>query len=166
MNEFRELKVKTGDLGPVRLELREKKIVISKQISGDTEYGFSFLIPSPGLYTLKNLKINVETLDKGSSDVLYMGTNTFLACFPVILRPLRNKDFLVKAGQKHQLSDILKSEFRTGYTGFITAQDRNGSAAFIGLGEKKDLLLLTRDDKSGALECRFSLEKNSGGNDV
>ena len=82
--------------------------------------------------------------------------NTFFAFFPVVLRPWKKKDYVVKAGHKRHLSDIIKGEDRAEYSGFVTAEDKNGCAAILGLGDQKDTLLLARDD---ALGCRCELKK-------
>jgi hypothetical protein len=94
------------------------------------------------------------------------GQNVFSASLPLVFRPWRGKDFIIKAGQKRHLSDILKKESQAGYIGFITAQDRSGNAAFLGLGTQKDTLLLSRDDeqsRQASLECRFSVENRIPG---
>jgi hypothetical protein len=166
-----------GDLGQIRLELRDNKVKVRKAQPCNVEWGFSLLIDGPGLYTLKGnrgsggygrLKIKAESLEQGAMDSAMDSTeyektcdslkrNSFSASFPVVFRPWRGKDFIVKAGQKRYLSDILKRESRTVYSGFITAEDRNGNAAFVGLGDQTAPLLLARDNICGTGECRFLL---------
>jgi len=167
-----------GDLGQIRLETRDNKVKVRKAQPCNVEWGFSLLIDGPGLYTLKgnrgsggygHLKIKAESLEQGVMDSAMDFTeyeetcgslkkNSFFASLPVVFRPWRGKDFIVKAGHKRYLSDILKGESQAVYSGFITAEDRNGNVAFVGLGDQAAPLLLARDTICGTGECRFLLE--------
>ena len=153
--------LKAGDLGKIRLEIQDDKIIARKTRHCDFEWGFSFLIDAPGLYTLKkqnsieflefqSLKIKVESpdqqesldqksLDQKSFDQDPSGPYNslerkfFYASLPVVCRPWRKKDFITRAGHTRYLSDIINGESRAVYSGFITVEDRNGSTAFIGV---------------------------------
>jgi tRNA(Ile)-lysidine synthase len=174
----------SGDLGPVRLEMWDKKVFVTKAGAGAFESGFLMLINEPGIYKIKGLTLNVEAVsgDGICSASISIKANSppvpvpcspvsapqsllpapcslfpsphspshFTACFPLVLRPWKKKDFIIKTGQKRHLSDTLVRESRTGYTGFITAEDGSGIAAIIGLGRRTfqqngDAILLKRD---------------------
>ncbi|MDR0312620.1 MAG: tRNA lysidine(34) synthetase TilS [Treponema sp.] len=146
----------SGDLGPVRLEKQDKKVLVTKAKSGAFEYSFSLLINEPGIYKIKGLTLNVEAVSgdgicsasislKGMIGNREQGAGSreqrlegycFSASFPFVLRPWKKKDFIIKTGQKRHLSDTLERESRTGYKGFITAEDGSGIAAIIGLGRR------------------------------
>jgi hypothetical protein len=175
--------LKAGDLGKVRLEIQDNKIIAGKTRYSDFEWGFSFFIDVPGIYTFKKqnpieffkiqaLKIIVESPVQSQSLVQSQSPaqqpygslerKYFYAYLPIVFRPWRRKDFITRAGHKRYLSDIMKGESRAAYSALLTAEDRNGIAAFIGLGVRlgvqQDPLLLARDDTPGPEACRFFIE--------
>ena len=179
--------VKSGDLGPIRLEKQNNEIRIKKARIANTEQGFSMLIDKAGLYKLKGkFSIKAELNNSVESPEL-PEKNVFFARLPLVLRSLGQRDFIVKAGQKRRLSDILKGQFLSDQAGFVTAEDGEGIAAFIHGGGEKDPLIFSRDnfqkandtggdarlvrasaDLSGpGTYCRFSVFKPfSGGTDA
>jgi tRNA(Ile)-lysidine synthase len=143
-----------ADLGPIRLE-KEKNFI--RVIPAGREYferGFSLLIKAPGSYTLKDGDfpgispggLVFEALEPAGPPA----AKGFFARLPLVLRAHREGDLVFRAGQKRRLSDILKNETLSEYSGFITAQDSEGPAAFIALSGKKNILLLCRESTKGA----------------
>jgi tRNA(Ile)-lysidine synthase len=88
----------SGDLGPVRLEMRDKKILVTRAAAGAFEYGFSMLINEPGIYKIKGLTLNVEAVSEGDicdASISVESNNSlspspqsrFSARFPLVLMP-------------------------------------------------------------------------------
>jgi tRNA(Ile)-lysidine synthase len=164
----------SGDLGPVRLEVRDKKVTITRA-KPEFESGFSMLINEPGIYKIKGLTLNVESVPNGGiyeasislkcnspsvpvpcslfpvpcspvPEAAFSSPQSpspqspfnFSASFPLVLRPWKKKDFIIKTGQKRHLSDTLDRDTRTGYTGLITAEDSCGVVAIIGTGPQRN----------------------------
>jgi tRNA(Ile)-lysidine synthase len=165
----------SGDLGPVRIEIKEKKVYVIKA-KPEFESGFSMLINEPGIYKIKGLTLNVEAVfeDSNRSASVSLKCNNpvpeaalppphsplptphspshFSARFPLVLRPWKKKDFIIKRGQKRHLSDTLDRDTRRGYTGFITAEDGCGIAAIIGTGPQSEGAVLLKRSNSGGID--------------
>ena len=161
LNALKQGSTKAADLGPIRIFIQKDKIITRSTFKNDFEKGFSLLIDAPGFYYLDEtndskitLRIKAEIMTENLTR-----RNGFLSSLPIVFRPWRKKDLIVKAGHRPCLSDILKGESKGEYSGFITAEDRIGIAAFICFGEKKDVLLLTRDDDPLQAKYRISVEK-------
>ena len=149
-----------ADLGPLRAKQENGKIVLSLKKKAVSEYGFSLLINSPGLYYLKSIALEV-CLDPlcGCG-----GDGAFYASLPLVFRPFFRDD---RIGRRHA-SDLNFAG------GLITAADSLGPAAFIGPSG----LLLRREEPAalpaalpaggggGRCMVRVSANKNNGGVDV
>jgi len=153
------------DLGPVRLKKRGDYIYLTQKDRRVEERGFSLLIKEAGLYTLKG-----RVLSTGNRDLRVTAgvpaknpcPSAFLAQLPLVFRPYKDRDCILKKGRKRCLSDILDRDVYSGYTVTITACDADGPAAFIGLG--KDLLVISRDN--AASQSLFEIKVIFGGKDV
>jgi tRNA(Ile)-lysidine synthase len=127
------------DLGSLRVEKDEKRVVISASAKRLSESGFSLLIKETGLYNLMNIGVEVCLLSapyERSRDVC------FYAGLPLVFRLSCKDDFLVSKGRKIERRDLAKAA--------ISAVDRMGTAAFI--GEKG--LLAGRELPSGDGEIK------------
>jgi hypothetical protein len=132
---------RAADLGPVRLEREKDQIRVKPPDSGYFDLGFSLLIKAPGFYTLKGSAfpcvppggLVFEASGPAMQKAGTLGKRGFFARFPLVLRTWQGEDFILKAGQKRRLSDILKIREKAlpEYGGSITAQDPEGCAAFI-----------------------------------
>jgi tRNA(Ile)-lysidine synthase len=149
---------KAADLGPVRLERAGEQIRVKPAGPEYFDRGFSLLIKAPGSYTLKGgvfpyVPRSGLSFDVSSPASRVAGTSGgwgFFARFPLVLSTWREGDFILKAGQKRRLSDILKEKALPGYGGVITARDPEGCAAFIALKGENHILLLCRNHVQGA----------------
>jgi tRNA(Ile)-lysidine synthase len=149
---------KAADLGPVRLQRAGDQLRVKPSCPEYLDRGFSLLIKAPGSYTLKGgafpyvsgggLRFEVSTSAPHHAGT--SGRRGFFARFPLVLRTWREGDFILRAGQKRRLSDILKEKALTGYGGSITAWDPEGCAAFIALKGGNHMLLLRGDRAQGA----------------
>jgi tRNA(Ile)-lysidine synthase len=144
-----------ADLGPLRMERDKDRIRVKPSGPGYFDRGFSLLIKAPGSYILKGrvfpyiprqgLVFEVPAPQSAG----LRGKQGFFTRFPLVLRPLREGDFIIKAGQKRRLSDILKEKALPECGGVITAWDPEGCSAFIVIKEKKHILLLCGDRTKG-----------------
>ena len=151
LQDFKTGKTQTGDLGPISLKKDAEKVHVTGKVtskdSGGFEYGFGIVIDSPGSYNYKGISIKTESETENiiNNQTDNQAEEVFYAQLPFVLKKWVKKDIIVKTGQKRCLSDILNREERTAYKGFITALDKEGNAAFIGLGRGKPALLYRRD---------------------
>jgi tRNA(Ile)-lysidine synthase len=149
---------KAADLGPIRLERDKDQIRVKPPDFRVFDRGFSLLIKAPGSYTLKDgvsplippggLVFEVSAVP--GQEAGHPGQRGFSAGFPLLLHAWREGDCILRSGQRRRLSDILKEKGLSGYRGSVTAQDPEGCAALIALGEGKDVLLLCRNTTKGA----------------
>lgn len=139
--DFENGKTKKGDLGPVLLELNEDRIGITKKRKQSFESGFTLLIDAPGNYRFMGLiiKAGIHTGENAVSGSV-LKDRVFYAEFPLVFTKHEPGDFIVRAGHKYRLSDILKQDARKGFTGFITAADQKGNTAFLGTGRRPAVL--------------------------
>jgi tRNA(Ile)-lysidine synthase len=122
------------DLGSLRVECRDARVwVRKKRLPG--EEGFSLLIKEPGLYTL-------EWFDIACTGSPREGEAGFFAELPLVFRRTWNDDY---PGDRSKIRRLCSS-----CTDIISALDRRGPAAFIGMkdgkltvlpcGEKDDMI--------------------------
>jgi tRNA(Ile)-lysidine synthase len=131
--------VNTADLGLLRAENIEKRVIISACAKGPSENGFTLLIKEPGLYNLKNIGIEVRSLSAPNQQ---SGDRYFYAGLPLVFRRSCKDDFLISRGRKITRKDLAEA--------VISAADRMGTAAFIG----GKTLLAGRDFSSGECETQ------------
>jgi tRNA(Ile)-lysidine synthase len=129
------------DLGPVRIE-RQGTFVIVSAPQRVYDGGFARLIKTPGIYTLKELTIEVTALvtEKG----LQQGAGDFFARLPLVLRSYRQD---VHTG--------LDEKRLSQYTNSIVAEDMNGPAAVLCSDEKDMMILLCREEDGNFLFHSF-----------
>jgi tRNA(Ile)-lysidine synthase len=131
------------DLGTARIEAEGDRLALSRP--GDrNERGFSLLIKAPGRYKLKGLAINARTLGPGEG----AEGDGFFAGLPLVLRRSLRDDSILEGGTSRGLSKVLDRTHGSEYTGIVTAEDRRGTAAFIGLCRGAAVLLARREDGS------------------
>ena len=162
-------KPKTGDLGPISIKKDNKRVYITRNVtskgSDGFKFGFGLLIDAPGEYLYKGISIKTELLEENliNKHIKNESEDVFFTQLPFVLKNWVKKDFIIKTGQKRCLSDILKREEKTAYKAFITALDKNGTAAFIGLAKGKPALLCARDrdmdSNSNTLMCKVTVSK-------
>jgi tRNA(Ile)-lysidine synthase len=127
IRHFCEGSSKTVDLGPLRIQQKDGKILISPSKKKPSETGFSLLIKEPGLYNLNNISIKVapKETEQGNKD-------GFFAALPLVFRRSFKDDFLVCKGRKIRANAA---------SALISAFDMSGTAAFI----KQTEVLFARD---------------------
>ena len=169
LQDFKAAKTKTGDLGPIIIKKDDKRVNITRNVTSKSssgfEYGFSLIIDKPGEYIYKGISIKTELLTESQTEnhIENESRNVFYTQFPLVLRNWAKKDFIINTGQKRCLNDILD---RTTYKAFITALDKEGTAAFIGLAKGKPTLLCARDSNNNPLDsnpsdCRVKIGSNN-----
>jgi hypothetical protein len=142
----------------MRLEKEKDLIKVKAPVPEYLEKGFSLLIKAPGSYILKDSGFSqippggvfFEVYGPDQKFAGSEGKKGFSARFPLVFRAYREGDLLLRAGQKRRLSDILKKGNISDYTGFITAQDPEGPAAFMAISGGKNILLLCREASTEA----------------
>ena len=146
------------DLGPVRFRRHNGFVELSSAINSPEERGFSLLIKEAGVYTLKGkllgfnrksalcVHAGLARKDEQQAGTLPgMSNGVFFAAFPLVLRNHHAGDRIYKGGHKRRFSDILDSNTRSGCTGIITAEDMEGTAAFICVKGDRELLVISRE---------------------
>jgi len=120
-------------------------VIVTNSALRGFETGFGLLADAPGSYNLAGYG-KIKVIHPGSNDSA-MGAG-FYAFLPVVFRNSGGRDYIIKAGQKRRLSDIFQggSVIKNSFAGFATAEDKEGNAAFIGLGRHGNSLLFCRDD--------------------
>ena len=176
------------DLGPVRLKRQNGLIELTPALRSRGERGFSLVINEPGAYTLDGkvlgLRDNLEVIitarncDPAQSDPLRSfgafvvsarpGVHgAFYAAFPLIVRNHRPGDRIIKGGHKRRFSDILDGSARARYTTVITAEDAEGTAAFVCLNRGGELLVISEPSRAAQEAAgETSLFEVFGGNDA
>lgn len=134
------------DLGPVRIE-RQGTFVIVSTPHRVYDGGFARLIKAPGIYTFKELTIEVTSLVTEKAAGLQRGAGDFLARLPLVLRPYRQDDRCVHTG--------LDEKRLLQYTNSIVAEDMNGPAAVLCSDEKDMMILLCREEDGNFLFHSF-----------
>jgi hypothetical protein len=129
------------DLGPVRIGTEGNLLALSVQVKGRGERGFSLLIKAPGLYNLEGLTIEAGMPESGGTGE----GEGFFAAFPLALRPSFRHDSILQGGHTLGLAKLLARTHGSEYTGIVTAEDRRGTAAFIGLCRGAAVLLARRE---------------------
>ncbi|MDR2404714.1 MAG: tRNA lysidine(34) synthetase TilS [Spirochaetaceae bacterium] len=129
------------DLGPVRIGTEGDLLALSLPGKGRGERGFSLLIKAPGRYTLEGLTIEAGIPESGET----RGGAGFFAAFPLVLRSSFRYDSILQGGLALGLAKLLDKAHGSGYTGVVTAEDRRGTAAFIGFCRGAALLLARRE---------------------
>jgi tRNA(Ile)-lysidine synthase len=133
---------RAADLGPVRLERVKDQLRVKPSGQEGFDRGFALLIKAPGSYILKDgafpyvLRggLRFEVSGPVLQDAGALGKRGFFARFPLVLRTWQGGDFILKAGQKRRLSDIIvKEKIFSEHGGCIAVQDLEGCAAFIAL---------------------------------
>jgi tRNA(Ile)-lysidine synthase len=129
IREFCEGSVNAVDLGALRVRQERGKVLLLSAKKEFSEDGFSLLIKEPGLYILNRISINVRwklTLQvqpfTGQKE-----SGGFIAGLPLVLRPCFKDDFIENMDRKIKKQDLPKGKI-------ISAVDRSGVAAFLGLG--------------------------------
>jgi tRNA(Ile)-lysidine synthase len=129
--------LKALDLGPVRAETREGRVVLERRQAGGGERGFSLVVTKCGSYRLGELLVEVR--EAGAGDFAgnpsgggqtapggSPGEAGFFASLPVALRPFNRED-LVRSGFS-EYTDSIRNKVCT-----VTAEDFRGIAACAGL---------------------------------
>jgi tRNA(Ile)-lysidine synthase len=145
------------DAGPLRLEDRGDKI-FALSPGEKYEAGFSRLIKAPGRYKLRGFII--ETVSPGE------GREGFFARLPLVLRRNFCDDVIIAKGRKRSVKKALDRMPRSEYTDIINIGDVEGTAAVIGLGRNKPVILLRREKETGEPGQAFFFFSLAGGTDV
>ena len=139
------------DLGPVRFRRHSGSVELTPAFRAPGEKGFSLLIKEAGAYTLRGKllgakkKLCVRACLDSDEQSPGMCHGVFFAAFPLVLRNHRASDRICKGGHKRRFSDILDRNTRSGYTVVITAEDMEGTAAFICINGDGELLVINRE---------------------
>ena len=136
------------DLGPARFRERDGYVELMPAARFSGERGFSLLINETGVYTLKGKVFGAgKTALRVRAGLAASEENTpagvFSAAFPLVLRNYRTGDRLREGGHTRGLSAILDKDTRTRYTNIITAEDTEGTAAFVCIKEDRELLVIS-----------------------
>jgi tRNA(Ile)-lysidine synthase len=158
---FAQGEVGSLDLGFAILRRDAKRVVFGLRRQ-DGENGFSLLIKGPGIYKLKGLTIRVfrketalpmEAGERRSFDQRSIG---FFAELPLVLRQHYPGDYLFRGGRKRRVTECIRGTgIRT--SGLITAEDRRGTAAFIGREGDGFSIVLTRETENRENHLFFSI---------
>ncbi|MCL2233215.1 MAG: tRNA lysidine(34) synthetase TilS [Treponema sp.] len=165
-----------ADLGPVRLRRQGGFIELTPALRSPGERGFSLVINEAGEYTFtirasRNKDFALKKKLCVRSGLAAAGTSgSFPAAFPLVLRNYRSGDRICKGGHKRRFSDILSrnacigreprsltTAVPSGYTGVITAEDTEGTAAFIVLKEGGELLVISREAAPSGVSSFFEV---------
>ena len=158
LESFNRGEFKKGDLGPVSVEMKDGRIIVTGSKNRGYEFGYAMLIDSPGVFVLRGMTIKVDSLLPEAP----AETSVFYASLPLVFRKWNGGDFIIRAGHKYLLSDILKGKSRDGFTGFITAEDPEGNAAFIGTGNPQADFLFSGKENPCPGKYRVSISFNGG----
>jgi tRNA(Ile)-lysidine synthase len=139
------------DLGATRIEADGDLLRLSVPEDGGGQ-GFSLLIKEPGRYKLEGLTIESRFPEPGQR----VEGEGFFAGLPLVFRPSSPHDPILQGGVSRALSKVLARTRGSGYTGIVTAEDRRGIAAFIGLGRGEAVLLARREEDAGDTEAGSS----------
>jgi hypothetical protein len=116
-------------------------LALSLPEKGRGERGFSLLIKAPGRYNLEGLIIEAGSPESRGK----RGEEGFFAAFPLVLRPSFRYDSILQGGLVTDPAKALDRPPGSGYTGIVTAEDPQGTAAFIGLYRGAAVLLACRE---------------------
>jgi tRNA(Ile)-lysidine synthase len=151
------------DLGAFRLEIAGEWVIAAPRVKIGSEEGFSLLIKEPGIYKLDKYPLvlrcmpegkggggipGIKEKDPGIEERASGAKGCFRAGLPLVLRPFRSRDRI--SGTDGVLRSLDRSR-HSGYTGYITAEDSRGVAAFIGVGKDGAVVITGRkkDDSDG-----------------
>ncbi|GHV67194.1 hypothetical protein AGMMS49928_03670 [Spirochaetia bacterium] len=136
---FRQLleKKESGDLGPLRFEVKGQAVNISLPGGRGAGDGFSLLIKEPGIYKLEELIVEAV------SGVSAQGKAAFYARLPLVLRPWHKDD---------RINRRAATPAAQGAEQVLTAEDSAGLAAFISRKKRGVEILLRREGEQDAPE--------------
>jgi len=103
----------------IMLEYKKGRVFLLAKAPYSLESGFSLLIKTPCLCTIKGVDVKVSPLSERETEF----AGAFRAALPLVLRSGFSDDFIVSGGRK--------VKFSAGKA-FIVAEDSRGPAAFIG----------------------------------
>jgi len=126
--------LKAADLGALRAQYGNGRILLKKTGVPAFESGFSLLIKEPGVYTLKGITVEVTP----SSTVTDAGERAFPALLPLVFRRALKGDYIIRNGKKIMAEKAFNASRRAR---LLSAIDRRGTRAFIEPGG----LLLAHD---------------------
>jgi tRNA(Ile)-lysidine synthase len=133
---------KALDLGRLRLEASGDRVLAAPRLREGSEEGFSLLIKEPGIYKLKEYRLILRCFPGSEGGDAGEG---FFAALPLVLRPARKGDW-GRVGKAADVSPLARCRC-SGYTDSIVAEDCFGTAAVIGPGEGKAVLLGCRNSE-------------------
>ena len=141
------------DLGPARLERRNRFITLMPSLRQGGERGFSLLISEPGSYTLKAGLLGID-----KNLCVNIGAS---ASFPLVFRNHRKGDCIIKGGHRRRFSGIISGPAKlagghSGNSAVITVCDAAGTLAFIAApGSGSGAQVILRDGLETGLNINF-----------
>jgi tRNA(Ile)-lysidine synthase len=153
-------RVRSLDLGFAILRRDAERVSLGLPQARDLwsqESGFSLLIKGPGVYKLKGLIIRVlpaETVHP--TDI-----TGFFAGLPLVLRRIYPEDCIFRGGRKRRGTERAR-ETGCFASSLITAEDAEGSAAFIGYSRDGFRIVLAREDTERENHLFFSIQNERG----
>ena len=164
---------RSQDLGGVRFTERDGFVELALAHKKASERGFSLVITEVGEYALKGNVLGLNSKEAKNKTVLRVLASTdtdltgitsagnpvgsFRAALPLVLRSHRGTDLICKGGDKRRFSDILKADARAHYAKIITAEDKDGTSAFICFAANGELLVISADTSGESACCLFQI---------
>lgn len=158
---------RSQDLGGVRFTERDGFVELTLAHKKVSERGFSLVITEAGEYTLKGNVLGLNSKEAKNKTVLRVlatditsagnPVGSFRAALPLVLRSHRGTDLICKGGDKRRFSDILKVDARAHYAKIITAEDKDGTSAFICFAANGELLVISADTSGESACCLFQI---------
>jgi tRNA(Ile)-lysidine synthase len=142
---FAEGTIPAVDLGLLRLSIRGDAVTVLPRKARIYAEGFSLLIKGPGVYKLKELRIEVRPFFSPPGGE----KNTFTAELPLVFRRNLGDDYILYQGRKRRPGKFRNRPGLPECGDIITAEDVRGPAAFIGLSGNGASVLVTRDERNG-----------------